>query len=179
VNLPNAISLGRLLAVPITVWLMLESRWGLALTLFVAAGVSDAIDGWLARTMNARTTLGHYLDPMADKVLLVAVFVTLAIKQAVPTWLVLLIVSRDLLIVGGALLLYVVGQPMKMDPLPISKLNTVAQIVLAGSVLLQLSTDMVPAVLIQALTVAVAVTTLLSGAGYVRELARGSARPPQ
>jgi cardiolipin synthase (CMP-forming) len=173
VNLPNAISLGRLLAVPITVWLMLESRWAWALGMFVAAGVSDAIDGWLARKMNARTTLGHYLDPMADKALLVAVFVTLAFKGAVPTWLVLLIVTRDLLIVGGALLLYMVGQPIKMDPLPISKVNTVAQIVLAGMVLLQLASGMVPELVMQGLTAAVVGTTLLSGAGYVRALARG------
>jgi cardiolipin synthase (CMP-forming) len=173
VNLPNAISLGRLLAVPVTVWLMLESRWAWALGMFVAAGVSDAIDGWLARKMDARTTLGHYLDPMADKVLLVAVFVTLAFKGAVPTWLVLLIVTRDLLLVGGTLLLYVVGQPIKMDPLPISKLNTVTQIVLAGMVLLQLASGMVPELVMQGLTAAVVGTTLLSGAGYVRALARG------
>jgi cardiolipin synthase len=173
VNLPNAISLGRLLAVPITVWLMLEDRWALALGLFVLAGVSDAIDGYLARRLDARTTIGHYLDPMADKALLVAVFVTLAFKGAVPVWLMLLIVTRDLLIVGGALLLYMVGQPMKMDPLPISKLNTVAQIVLAAVLLLQLASRMVPELVTTALIVAVVITTLLSGAGYIRAMARG------
>jgi len=172
VNLPNAISLGRLLAVPITVWLMLDGRWAWALGLFVLAGVSDAIDGWLARKLNARTTLGHYLDPMADKALLVAVFVVLAIKAAVPVWLVLLVVTRDLLIVGGGLLLYIVGQPMTMDPLPISKLNTVAQILLAAAVLLDLAYGVLPDLALTGLTTAVVVTTLLSGAGYVRALAR-------
>jgi len=172
VNLPNAISLGRLLAVPITVWLMLDGRWAWALGLFVLAGASDAIDGWLARKLNAQTTLGHYLDPMADKALLVAVFVVLAIKAAVPVWLVLLVVTRDLLIVGGGLLLYIVGQPMTMDPLPISKLNTVAQILLAGAVLLDLAYGVLPDLALTGLTTAVVVTTLLSGAGYVRALAR-------
>lgn len=171
-NLPNAISLGRLLAVPITVWLMLDGRWAWALGLFVLAGASDAIDGWLARKLNAQTTLGHYLDPMADKALLVAVFVVLAIKAAVPVWLVLLVVTRDLLIVGGGLLLYIVGQPMTMDPLPISKLNTVAQILLAGAVLLDLAYGVLPDLALTGLTTAVVVTTLLSGAGYVRALAR-------
>jgi len=173
-NLPNAISLGRLLAVPITVWLMLYGHWAWALWLFVLAGVSDAIDGWLARKLDARTRLGHYLDPMADKTLLVAVFVVLAIKGAVPVWLVLLVVTRDLLIVGGGLLLYIVGQPMTMDPLPISKLNTVAQIVLAGAVLLELAYGVLPEPALTGLTAAVVVTTLLSGAGYIRALARRS-----
>lgn len=173
-NLPNAISLGRLLAVPVTIWLMLGERWSWAFWLFVAAGVSDAIDGWLARKLDARTTLGHYLDPMADKALLVAVFVILGIGGQAPSWLVLLIVTRDMLIVGGALLLYVVGQPMSMDPLPISKLNTVAQIALAAAILVQLAYGILPGLLITGLIAAVVVTTLLSGAGYILALARRS-----
>jgi len=172
VNLPNAISLGRLLAVPVTVGLLLDDRWVWAFWLFVLAGLSDAVDGYLARRLRARTTLGHYLDPLADKALLVAVFVTLAMRGAVPTWLVLLIVTRDLLLVGGALLLYITGQPLQIDPLPISKLNTVAQLVLAAAVLLERAYGFGAALLQSGLTVAVVLTTVLSGAGYIRALAR-------
>ena len=172
-NLPNAISLGRLLAVPITVWLMLDGRWAFAFWLFIAAGVSDAIDGYLARRLGARTTLGHYLDPLADKALLVAVYVTMAFRDAVPSWLVIMIVSRDLLIVGGALLLYIAAQPMQMDPLPISKLNTVAQIALAAVVMLERGHGLGTPLVTMALTAAVVLTTVLSGAGYIRAWARG------
>lgn len=166
-NLPNAISLGRLLAVPVTIGLMLDGRWALAFWLFVLAGVSDAVDGWLARRLDARTTLGSYLDPLADKALLVAVYVTMAVKGAVPTWLVLLTVSRDLLIVGGALLLYVAGQPLRIDPLPIGKLNTVAQLLLAGMLLLGLAYGFDLGTPITGLTWAVCLTTVLSGGAYI------------
>jgi len=167
VNLPNAISLGRLLAVPVTIGLMLDGRWALAFWLFVLASVSDAIDGWLARRLDARTTLGSYLDPLADKALLVAVYVTMAFKGVVPAWLVLLTVSRDLLIVGGALLLYVAGQPLRIDPLPVSKLNTVAQLLLAGMVLLHLAYDLDLSLPIAGLTAVVCLTTVLSGGAYI------------
>ena len=171
-NAPNAISLGRLLAVPVTVWLMLGGHWAAAFWLFVAAGVSDGIDGWLARRTGQRTQLGHYLDPLADKSLLVAVYVTLAFRGEVATWLVLLIVTRDLLIVGGALVLYLVGQPMQIDPLPISKVNTVAQLALAAALLLRLGYGVGAGLLETGLTAAVTLTTVLSGGGYIRALAR-------
>ena len=101
-NLPNLITLARLLAVPLVVFLILQGLMTAAFWMFFAAGISDAVDGYLAKRMDAVTELGTYLDPIADKTLLVAVYVTLGIAGHVPTWLVILVVSRDLLIIGGA-----------------------------------------------------------------------------
>ena len=103
--------------------------------LFIVAGVSDAVDGFLARTFNLRSTLGTYLDPLADKALLVSIYISLAVLEEVPLWVVILVVSRDLFIVGAVVLSWMLDQPMEMRPLIISKLNTVVQIVLAAVVL--------------------------------------------
>lgn len=134
-NLPNAITFGRLLAVPLAVWLILDRQLDWAFWLFVAAGISDALDGMIARLCSARTVLGGYLDPLADKALLVCVYITLGHEGYVPLWLVILVVFRDAMIVGAILLLYTLRESLVMEPLFISKLNTLAQIALAATVL--------------------------------------------
>src|SRR5690606_11391126 len=101
VNVPNIISLCWLLCVPVTVFLILNGMMLPAFWLFVAAGVSDAVDGYLAKRLGQTSTLGSYLDPIADKALLVCVYLTLGQAGHLPTWLVIMVVSRDLLIVGG------------------------------------------------------------------------------
>ncbi len=166
-NLPNLISLARLLSVPLTVWLILEGRLGYAFWLFVASGVSDAIDGFLARRLNAVSTLGSYLDPLADKALLVGVYVTLGYKGHLEVWLAILVVSRDIMIVGGALLMVMMDETFRIEPSAISKVNTTAQIVLAALVLgrLGLEVDDFGASIV--LTFVVAATTLGSGGGYL------------
>jgi cardiolipin synthase (CMP-forming) len=176
VTLPNLITMARLCAVPATVWLILNGRLDLAFLLFVAAGVSDAVDGWLARVRNARSALGAILDPMADKLLLVCVYVTLAAIGVLPDWLAILVVFRDLVIVGGVLVLWVLGQPPKIRPLLVSKANTVAQIALAAIALLLAGFDLRADGLLFALVWTVAATTLLSGAAYVFAVLR---RPPR
>ena len=115
-NLPNALSLGRLLAVPIVVWLLLQEAYVGAFLVFVLAGVSDAVDGYLAKQFGMDTEIGRFLDPIADKTLLVSVYITLGHQEILPVWLVILVVSRDLLIVGGALLAYTMSQPMRPTP---------------------------------------------------------------
>jgi len=134
-NLPNIISLARLLMVPFAVWLIISEAYGVALACFAVAGISDAVDGYLARRMNQRSELGAYLDPLADKMLLVSVYVTLGMAKLIPAWLVILVVSRDVLIVGAVLLSRLMDQPIKVAPLMVSKVNTVAQIALAVLVL--------------------------------------------
>lgn len=131
-TLPNLISIARLIAVPLIIWLILDERLMAAFILFVIAGLSDAIDGYLARLMDSHSSLGTYLDPLADKVLLVAVYIALGILGEIPLWLVILIVSRDALIVGGVTLANLMGRPVVMRPLMISKLNTTMQIILAA-----------------------------------------------
>ena len=166
-SLPNFISLARLLAVPAAVWLIVTDHFTAAFWLFVAAGVSDALDGYLARILRSRTLLGAYLDPLADKALLTSVYVSIGYVEEMPKWLVILVVFRDVLIVGGAILYQTLTQRLKMEPLFISKVNTTAQIALAALILAQLGLGFDSHGVDQLLIYAVAATTLLSGGAYV------------
>src|SRR5687767_13926503 len=114
---------------------MIADRFAEATLLFVIAGLSDAADGFIAKRFGATSVLGAYLDPIADKSLLVSVFVTLGFKGALPAWLIVLVVSRDLFIIGGVILSYILANPMAVRPLMVSKLNTAAQILLIALVL--------------------------------------------
>ncbi|MCE2492511.1 MAG: CDP-alcohol phosphatidyltransferase family protein [Alphaproteobacteria bacterium] len=173
-NLPNALSLGRLLAVPIVVWLLLQEAYVGAFLIFVLAGVSDAIDGYLAKQFGMDTEIGRFLDPIADKTLLVSVYITLGHQEILPVWLVILVVSRDLLIVGGALLAYTMSQPMRPTPLFISKINTVLQISLAATALGDIAFQVGLTGLVTLLVFAVAASTTLSGARYLGNWIRDS-----
>lgn len=134
-NIPNLITLGRVILVPVVFWLLVSGETGLAFFAFVLAGVSDAIDGFIAKRFGLQTELGAYLDPLADKLLIVSIFVALGFKSELPSWLVIAVVSRDILIVVGVLLAVVLYKPVHIRPLAVSKANTVAQILLAGTVL--------------------------------------------
>lgn len=166
-NVPNLISLGRLLVVPVVVWAIMADRMVLAFWLFVGAGVSDAIDGFIARHFSCKSVLGGYLDPLADKALLMSIYVTLGSEGYLPNWIVILVVSRDVMIIGGALLYHTLTQRLQMSPLFISKINTVAQIILAGYVLGKYALEIDSEVIVIALTWIVAVTTVISGASYI------------
>lgn len=166
VTVPNLISLARLFAVPVAVWLILKERYDYAFWLFAAAGATDALDGYIAKRFNARTTLGSFLDPLADKALLVSVFVTLGHVEKLEVWIVILVVSRDVMIVGAALLSFVLFGSFEAKPSQISKINTLAQIVLAGVVLAEYGLKLPFATLAEVLAYLVAVTTMLSGGLY-------------
>ncbi len=171
-NLPNLISLARLISVPLVVWLLATDRWAPAFAVFLIAGLSDAVDGYLAKRLNAGSELGRYLDPIADKTLLVSVYLALGFKGIVPSWLVILVVSRDVMIVGGMLMLQLMRQPFDISPLQISKWNTAAQIALASVVLgeIGLALDLGPVVTV--LLVVTAALTVLSGASYLVQWGR-------
>jgi cardiolipin synthase len=169
VNLPNLITLARLLCVPLAIWLIVEARYGVVFWVFVAAGVSDALDGWIAKRWNQRTPLGALLDPIADKALLAAVYITLGLAGALPQWLVILVVLRDLLIVGGYLLSHGTNPP---EPLFVSKVNTLVQIALVGFVLARLGLDIEADRLTAILVVAAGITTVSSGLSYLVRWAR-------
>ena len=171
-SIPNLITLGRILLVPIVVWAIAQGLMLLAFVLFLAAGVSDAVDGFLAKRFSMTTVLGAYLDPLADKALIVSIYVTLGVNGLIPRWLVILVVSRDILIIGGIMLSWVMGSPLKIKPLLVSKLNTVAQIVFACAVLGSLGLDLEVPLLTLVLTGLVAALTLLSVAAYVAEWVR-------
>jgi cardiolipin synthase len=171
-TLPNAITFARLCAVPAAVWLVLQHRLDLAFWVFVAAGISDALDGWLARVRNARSRLGAILDPVADKALLVSIYVTLAAVGVLPDWLAILVVFRDLVIVGGVIVLYLLDQKPAIQPILLSKANTLLQILLAAAALAIGGFGWQAGGLLAALIWLTAATTLASGAVYVWQAAR-------
>ena len=171
-TIPNLITIGRLLLVPMIVWLLITGQSAAAFVVFILAGVSDAIDGFLARTFDLHSELGSYLDPLADKALLVSIYISLAVLAEVPLWVVILVVSRDLFIVGAVVLSWMLGQPMEMRPLAISKVNTVVQIVLAAVVLGDLALGPDLAALRTILVYLVGVLTVASAAVYLVDWVR-------
>jgi cardiolipin synthase (CMP-forming) len=178
VNLPNLITLARILSVPLVVWAITSGEMLIAFVLFVAAGISDAVDGFLAKRFDMTSELGAYLDPLADKVLIVSIYVALGFSEAVPRWLVILVVSRDLMIIGAVMLSWLVGRPVEVKPLLVSKLNTAAQIFFAGLVLGSLGLQFNPGWALPFTMALVAALTLLSVAAYVREWVRHMGSEP-
>lgn len=171
-TLPNFITIARLFGVPLIVWLMIADRYVEAMILFILAGVSDAADGFIAKRFGAASELGAYLDPIADKALLVSVFVTLGAQGLLPAWLIVLVVSRDFLIVGAVILSYLMGNPVTVHPLWVSKANTTAQIVLIALVLGERSGVTILAPLIVPAVLIAAGLTVASAGAYVVEWLR-------
>jgi cardiolipin synthase len=161
------ITILRLVLVPGVVLAMLQARWEWAFAGFVVAGISDGVDGFIARHFNQRSRLGAYLDPMADKLLLVSVFVVLGIAGELPLWLVIAAVSRDALIVFAVLLSSVMAQPVEMKPLMVSKANTAIQLVLAAVVLGELAFRVDIGALRPALIILSGLLTVASAAAYL------------
>ncbi len=171
-SIPNLITLGRIILVPVVVWTISSGAMLAAFILFLVAGISDGVDGYLAKRFGMRTVLGAYLDPLADKALIVSIYVTLGVNDLIPRWLVILVVSRDIMIVGAVVLSWLVGSPVKMKPLLVSKLNTVAQIAFACVVLGSLGFGIDAGILTRVLMGLVAALTLLSVAAYLIEWVR-------
>ncbi|MBK8639347.1 MAG: CDP-alcohol phosphatidyltransferase family protein [Chromatiaceae bacterium] len=166
-DLPNIISFLRLLAVMPVVLLLLEGAFGWALLLFVLAGLSDGLDGFLAKQFHWQSQLGGILDPLADKTLLVACFLVLGALKLIPIWLVVAAISRDLIIVGGATLYHFRVAEIRPAPTWASKLNTLLQIALVVAVIANAGPLPLPALLVAALTWACLATILISGLQYV------------
>jgi cardiolipin synthase (CMP-forming) len=171
-SIPNLITLARILLVPVVVWAIASNQMLFAFLLFAAAGVSDAVDGFLAKRFGMTSELGAYLDPLADKVLIVSIYVSLGIVEGLPRWLVILVVSRDIMIVGAVILSWLVDKPVKLKPITVSKLNTVAQIVYATIVLAALTFGWEIPLVMGALIGLVTILTLLSVALYLAEWVR-------
>jgi cardiolipin synthase len=147
--------------------LILDGDLKVGFWVFLAAAVSDALDGIIAKTFNSETVIGAYIDPIADKALLVGTFITLGHEGFLQTWLVILVVFRDIVIVGGALIFQTVTQSLTMRPMMISKVNTVVQLLLAISVLFVAGYGIEDGPVIGVMGYIVAVTTLWSGTAYV------------
>jgi len=166
-NWPNVISLARLLSAPVGIWLILGGNMTAAFWLFLAAGLSDAVDGFIAKHFDSRSQLGALLDPIADKTLIVSMVVALGFAGLLPNWLVILIVFRDALIIGGFLLTQAVSDATRWRPALVSKLNTGIQIVLVAWILARLGLGAEDYGITPILIDAAGVTTVLSGAVYL------------
>jgi cardiolipin synthase len=157
------------------IWLIATERVHAAFWLLLAAGISDALDGYIAKNFNARTDLGAYLDPIADKTLLDGIYVALALAGWLPPWLAMLVVGRDVLIVLGVVLIQRRNPVFRAKPLLIGKVNTFAQLLLAACALAHAGGVIDLGMLVATLVVAVSLTTVLSGAGYAGQAVRALA----
>jgi cardiolipin synthase len=164
--------LGRILLVPVVVWAIVSGEMRGAFLLFLLAGISDGVDGFLAKRFQMKSELGAYLDPLADKALIVSIYISLGIAKALPIFLVILVVSRDIMIVSAFMLTLLIGKPMAVRPLMVSKANTAAQILLAVVVLAEKAFNFDAPLATQLLMALVAVLTLLSIAFYLAEWVR-------
>jgi cardiolipin synthase (CMP-forming) len=165
-NLPNILTLARVLMIPFFVIFIIDKHFGWALITFAIAGITDGIDGLIARITHQRTELGAYLDPIADKLLLFAAFITLAIIEIIPSWLVVIVITRDVIILVGFLVMLLTNYHPKINPSLLSKMTTVFQIL---TIVLVLLTGYYP-VLKQLSVIAVygtAIITVLSGSHYI------------
>lgn len=166
-QIPNVICLLRIALIPPIVWLLLQADYRNALILVVVAGVSDMLDGWLAKQFGWQTRIGGLLDPLADKLLLVSLFVTLAWLELTPLWLAAVVLGRDLVIVSGALAFNILIQDVQPDPSKISKLNTLLQLTYTVLVVAAEVFPLPLAILLLISGAAVLVTSVVSGLDYV------------
>lgn len=166
-DIPNIITIMRILLVMPVVAALLTEQYGIALLLFAVAGVSDGVDGYIAKHYDCTSRLGSILDPLADKLLLVSTYLALAWLGLLPWWLVAAVLLRDLLIVGGGVAYHHFIGEYEMEPSIISKLNTASQILLGFSVVLSMSLLPLSETVIDGLIYVVLLTTLLSGVDYV------------
>ena len=165
-TLPNLITIARIIAVPVIIYFILAEEGMLAFVLFVIAGLSDAVDGILARVFGWRSKLGAMLDPLADKFLIIGVYLALSLIGLLPLWLVALVVLRDVFIVFGFSLAWLWKKPFDPHARFISKLNTIVQITLAATALAHLAFAINLEQAIGVLALLCAATTLASFALY-------------
>ena len=165
--LPNAISLLRIALVAPILMMILEGSFGWALALFWLAGFSDGVDGYLAKRFDWHTRLGALLDPVADKLLVAGIFMTLAYTQHIPVWLAAIVILRDVIIVTGAIAYNFIVGPVQGEPTRISKLNTALQLLFLLFVLSRAGFGWPDEIAITVLGASILVTVVISGIDYV------------
>jgi cardiolipin synthase len=166
-TVPNLLSILRILVVPIFIIYMLNNRMLASLIVFIIAVVSDALDGFIARVFHQKSNLGAHLDPLADKILLMSAYVTLAIFNLIPSWLAVLTISRDVIILLGVLVLYLNRYPVRIKPSILSKATTCMQVV---TILIALSNGYLDIQFLKVYSVWVtASVTIASGLQYMRQ----------
>ncbi|MHC8732381.1 CDP-alcohol phosphatidyltransferase family protein [Arenicellales bacterium IMCC56312] len=166
-QIPNLLTLARIAAVPVLILFLYEGRYGAALTVFVLAGITDGLDGWIAKRFKCVTRLGSILDPLADKILIVGTYVMLVLAGDLPFWLILLIGFRDLGIIAGVLVLNTLNGHVQMQPSLLSKVNTFLQISLVILVMVERIGFIALEPVAEILLWFVAATTVASAIHYV------------
>lgn len=168
-NLPNYITLFRVVLIPFFINLMIYGYYREALVVFIVAGVTDALDGLIARLTKSQTELGAFLDPMADKLLILSAFVTLVLLDKMPVWLSIIVVSRDVILVLGSVILYVTGHTLKVSPSIVGKATTVLQlmVVTLTLVLINYNAQGIEQGFLPVLQWTAAAVTIASGIQYV------------
>jgi cardiolipin synthase (CMP-forming) len=168
-NLPNFLTLIRILTIPFFLVYLAYHRYGEALLVFIFGGITDFLDGLAARLMNQQTALGAYLDPVADKLLVFTSYVMLGLIGGIPTWLAVVVISRDvLLILGYAIIYFLVEDSPQVKPSFIGKSSTMLQLITLGAALgLLYDPQLIPPLLMDALIGATAIATVLSGVQYL------------
>jgi len=165
-TVPNILTLLRILLTPVLVWLLLDNRFGWAFIVFVLAGITDGLDGLIARVLHQRSRLGAYLDPLADKLLLVSSFILLGHQGILPNWVTIIVVSRDAMIVLGILTLMFHQVPVEIKPSVLSKITTLVQLITVMTTLMAAFLP-VPRFSLQALFALTALLTVASGLHYI------------
>jgi cardiolipin synthase len=167
-NIPNLLTLLRIILVPIIVIFLIQGSFVKALMVFLVAGISDALDGFLARVLHQQTVLGAYLDPIADKALLASSFITLSVLHIIPGWLTVIVISRDFIILLGISVLSMMSIPVQIRPVFVSRVTTALQLV---TVLMALSTRCLPGNFNELWLLAIywvtALFTIISGLNYM------------
>jgi len=166
-HIPNLICVGRMLLVGPIVLCLIRERFDGAILMFVLAGLSDGLDGFLARRFDWRTHLGLILDPLADKLLMVSVFLTMTVMGLIPGWLALVVVGRDLILMAGGLAYHFLIGPLEGEPSQISKINTFLQLVYVFGVMLSAAGLGLPAEGLEILAATVFCTVVISGINYL------------
>jgi cardiolipin synthase (CMP-forming) len=166
-TIPNIITIFRLVLIPIVIVMILQKEWGWAFALFAIAGISDGLDGWIARRFDMRSEFGAVIDPLADKALLVSIFITLAVVDKIPAWLAVVVVARDIAIVMAFMVSWMMARPMAVKPLFVSKANTACQIAFAAFVLGALAFAFDPGTLIDLFTILIVVLTVVTAGAYL------------
>lgn len=164
---PNMICIARIILVAPIVWALLEERYGLGLSLCIVAGLSDALDGYLARRFDWRTQLGGLLDPAADKLLMFASFVTMTWMGWVPVWFTAIVIGRDIVIIAGTIVYHFLVEPVHGEPTRASKLNTVLQILFILLTIAHAWLGWPPMIVVEALGATILVTIAISIVQYV------------
>lgn len=167
-TLPNFLTLLRIIAVPVFLILVSNHHYGVALVIFMSAGITDTVDGVIARLMDSKSALGASLDPLADKLLLVSSFLILTWIGAVPPWLMILVLTRDAVILSGYLAIYFVSTPIEVNPTAVGKLNTFLEMLTIGFALVSLARPDIPMAPVNlGMWYLTGVTITISGVHYV------------